>query len=174
MKKTGKIVALVLVLVVVAAAVGIGLQFRAKPILRPEGGYSCPQITLWLDGGNQERSGAKRSMLNDKQTAAVVEILGRYQKKLLPERLGEWAVKEKLVPLSFRGMEPDIPAWVEVSIFLENEQEFLNLLVGNGHVQQRAEFSYLPPYYEVLEEASCYQELSQAIGLAELLEKARG
>ncbi len=174
MKKTRKIVALVLVLVVSLSAVAIGLQFRTKPVLRPEGGYSSPQITLWLEEGNQERSGAKSSMLNDEQTAAVVEILGRYQKKLLPERLGEWFVKEKLVPLSLRGMEPDVPEWVEVSIFLQNEQEFFNLLVGNGHVQQRAEFSYLPPYYEILEEESCYQELSQALGLAELLEKVRG
>lgn len=157
------VILLILVLIVAALAVTAAMAFRTKPVLDPGGTHSILFFTVWKDGPDLSKSRVNFGA-NQEQATAFFDALADHERKLSTERLGSWLMRQAL-PVQYRFMEPELPAWLEVNVVLwdEDTQRFHNLLLGDGHAQLRAGDAYDPPYYEIDGAEELYTDLMDAL-----------
>lgn len=168
MKKRVKIILLVLAVIVVAALIAAASAFRPQPLIDADTDYLCPQMTLWLEGGNDAFEGRIILSPDSAQAAAITEVLRNYQCRLSTDYLID-SVISRFFPRHVAKVDNAVPPWLEVSFLLLDpaspDEIMPNFLVGNGHAQKRPEGTYAPPYYEVENSEQLYQELSAALDL---------
>ena len=174
MKKKGKIILTVVLVLAIAAVVAAVAAFRTQPVLDPQGDYMVRMAAVWpeeptLDNGH--RTDRVLVSLTPAEKEQVLALLAGYEKKLSTQRLAEALFRQHMpfLPIQARGMELEYPAWLQFSLYIENRNDpddFFHLILGDGHVQQRTEYSFLPPYYDILNDQQLYQELDDLLDLA--------
>ena len=100
-------------------------------------------------------------MPTPEQAQEILALLEGYEKQLSTDRLPQ-RLFLNILPAQFQSMEVQLPEWLEAAIFIwdpENQDDYFNLILGNGHVQIRDGYTYLPPYYEISNGQQLYQEL---------------
>lgn len=182
--KQKKILALVVVLVLLAAvAVAAAVGFRAKPLLKADQVYSLhledqgqvlqeAGLYLWPQGPDETYQSRTFVPLSQDQAEQILALLGEQQKRLSTEKL--WQVPLQFFPTLYANVAAEMPPWLEAQLIVYPDtgdyQDVFNLVLGQGHAQQRLEHTFHPPCYTLLEEEAFYQQLSQIVGLPELLE----
>lgn len=181
MKKKG--IVLAMVVIVLAAIVAGAVVLRSKPLVPADKEYLLhiekkylrdivihdkestigkPAVTLWPQGPDDSYETRKKVVITEEQEQAVLDILSRYSKRL-----------------SLKSVRPEMPEWLEAQVVLyhatENGEDLdiFNIVLGDGHAQQREDYTFYPPCYTIENEEQLYKELSEALNLPELMENAR-
>ena len=114
-------------------------------------------------------------MPTPEQAQEILALLEGYEKQLSTDRLPQ-RLFLNLLPAQFQSMEVQLPEWLEAAIFIwdpENQDDYFNLILGNGHVQIRDGYTYLPPYYEISNGQQLYQELDAILHLDQRMAELR-
>ena len=167
MKKKGKIILTVDLVLAIAAVAAAVAAFRPQPVLDPSGTYEVQRVNYWLEGPNLEWEGYLHTMPTPEQAQEILALLEGYEKTLSADRLPQ-RLFLNLLPAQFQSMEVQLPEWLEAAIFIwnpEDEDDYFNLILGDGHVQIRDGYTYLPPYYEISNGQQLYQELDAILHL---------
>lgn len=175
MKKAKKIILAAVLLLVVVIAIAAIASFRTQPVLASKGDYIVRTAFVWPEKAsfdNGVRTDRVSVSLTPSEKEQILDLLAGYEKKLSTHRLAEALFHQHVpfLPAQSQGMELEYPAWLQFSLYIENQNDpddFFHLLLGDGHVQQRTEYSFLPPYYEVLNDQQLYQELDALLDLAD-------
>ena len=176
MKKKGKIILTVVLVLAIAAVVAAVAAFRTQPVLDPAGTYEVQRVNYWLEGPNLEWEGYQHTMPTPEQAQEILALLEGYEKQLSTDRLPQ-RLFLNILPAQFQSMEVQLPEWLEAAIFIwdpENQDDYFNLILGNGHVQIRDGYTYLPPYYEISDGQQLYQELDAILHLDQRMAELRG
>lgn len=185
MKNKKKTILVILVVVLLAAIVAGVVAFRAKPVLDPEkdyllGGKSgdlvmAPTIELWPQGADESYETRETVSITKEQEQAVLEILSRYEKRLSGEKV-YWVPVQTLFPVAYASVEAEMPEWLEAQVVVwgdTKELEVFNIVLGDGHAQQREGYTFHPPYYNIENEEQLYEELAEVLALDDLLAEYR-
>ena len=165
MKKKGKIILTVVLVVAIAAVAAAVAAFRPQPVLDPSGTYEVQRVNYWLEGPNLEWEGYLHTMPTPEQAQEILALLEGYEKTLSADRLPQ-RLFLNLLPAQFQGMEVQLPEWLEAD-------DYFNLILGDGHVQIRDGYTYLPPYYEISNGQQLYQELDAILHLDQRMAELR-
>ena len=114
-------------------------------------------------------------MPTPEQAQEILALLEGYEKTLSADRLPQ-RLFLNLLPAQFQSMEVQLPEWLEAAIFIwnpEDEDDYFNLILGDGHVQIRDGYTYLPPYYEISNGQQLYQELDAILHLDQRMAELR-
>lgn len=183
MKTKRKIVLSVVVILVLVIAVSGVAAFRSKPVLAPGQEYllhvesdyedlSEPRVILWPQGPDDSYETREPVTITADQEQTILDILTRYEKRLSWEKVG-WVPIQKFFPRIYMYVEAEMPEWLEAQVVIWGEEEIFDLVLGDGHAQQRNGYTFHPPYYTIENEEQLYEELSQVINLDGLLAERR-
>lgn len=179
--KKKRVVILALVVILLASVVAGAVAFRSKMLVPSDKEYlmhiekkyltdivtddttiAKPKVILWPQGPDDSYETRKSVVITEEQEQAVLDILSRYSKRL-----------------SLKNVNAEMPEWLEVQVVLYyvsedgKDLDIFNIVLGNGHAQQRKDYTFHPPCYTIENEEQLYKELSEALNLPELMENAR-
>lgn len=181
--KAKKWILSIVVLVVLAAVVGGLFAFRTQPVMEPKRDYlmhveegsgdvTTPGFYLWPQGPDESYETREFVAITAEQEQAVLDILSRYEKQLSWEKVW-WVPVQVCFPRAYGNVKAEMPDWVEAQVVLYDmtwgDMDIFNIVLGEGHAQQRQDYTFHPPYYNMENEAQLYEELAQVLDLEGLI-----